>query len=440
MLSSASTVNAKPALPPTSTAPSPQPASAGGVSFADYLSQQPALPPATAAPAPKEPAAKTPDSDAKAPEPAAAAKASAAPAPAAQRRKDTAKTPDKAADGQARPADVDAKAAQTRNTEAAATTTDEDTSTDGDAMPDPLAELTQLIGLATPNAPTPAATAEAASSEGPARGNARAREARVTGSTPGQDDAAGANPAGVAATDSRPAPGTERRTAEGAARAADATRAKAADVASDKAAASARTQGTDALQTSTARSDSNAPRPAALEGATPAFAAVLAQALPQGPAAAESAKPPATGRVEAALQSNHFGPELAASVSLLAVDGVQQAELQLNPAEMGPVAVQIVVDGAQAQVSFHAVQAETRQALEQSLPDLAAALQGQGLTLAGGGVFQQAPRDTQGGNDRGGNRDSGSRVAGVSGGRDSGAAAAPVTVTRRANGLLDTFA
>ena len=176
-----------------------------------------------------------------------------------------------------------------------------------------------------------------------------------------------------------------------------------------------------------------------LGGGVP-ISAVLAQALPQGPAAAESAKPPATGRVEAALQSSHFGPELAASVSLLAVDGVQQAELQLNPAEMGPVAVQIVVDGAQAQVSFHAVQAETRQALEQSLPDLAAALQGQGLTLAGGGVFQQAPRDTQGGNDRGGNRDSGSRVAGISGGRDSGAAAAPVTVTRRANGLLDTFA
>jgi flagellar hook-length control protein FliK len=167
---------------------------------------------------------------------------------------------------------------------------------------------------------------------------------------------------------------------------------------------------------------------------------MLAQALPQTPLASESAPPPAMGRVEAALHSQSFGPELAASVSLLAVEGVQQAELQLNPADMGPVAVQIVVDGAQAQVSFHAVQADTRQALEQSLPDLAAALQGQGLTLAGGGVFQQAPRDNPGESDSRDRGDGGSRVAGISGERSTGAAGAPVTVTRRANGLLDTFA
>ncbi|WP_415840432.1 flagellar hook-length control protein FliK [Roseateles saccharophilus] len=125
----------------------------------------------------------------------------------------------------------------------------------------------------------------------------------------------------------------------------------------------------------------------------------------------------------------------------MAVDGVQHAELQLNPADMGPVAVQIVVDGSQAQVSFHAVQAETRQALEQSLPDLAAALQGQGLTLSGGGVFQQAPQQQRGGYDTSAERGSGTAGAGVAApGRVGGNSSIDAPATRRTVGLLDTFA
>jgi flagellar hook-length control protein FliK len=66
--------------------------------------------------------------------------------------------------------------------------------------------------------------------------------------------------------------------------------------------------------------------------------------------------------------------------------------LHLNPAEMGLVQVQIVVDGQQAQVSFMSDQAETRVVLERGLPELASALRDSGLTLSGGGVFQQ-PRE-----------------------------------------------
>ena len=53
MLSSASTVNAKPALPPAAPAPAPQAAMPGVASFANYLSLQAApavTPPPTAAP------------------------------------------------------------------------------------------------------------------------------------------------------------------------------------------------------------------------------------------------------------------------------------------------------------------------------------------------------------------------------------------------------
>ena len=80
-------------------------------------------------------------------------------------------------------------------------------------------------------------------------------------------------------------------------------------------------------------------------------------------------------------------------------DGVQEARLALNPAEMGPITVQIQIDGNQAQVNLSAEQAPTRQALEQALPALAAALNDSGLTLSGGGVFEQAQRDSTAGRD-----------------------------------------
>ena len=58
---------------------------------------------------------------------------------------------------------------------------------------------------------------------------------------------------------------------------------------------------------------------------------------------------------------------------------------------MGPIRVQIAIDGAHARVDFAADSAATRQVIERGLPELASALREQGLTLSGGGVFQRAP-------------------------------------------------
>ena len=92
----------------------------------------------------------------------------------------------------------------------------------------------------------------------------------------------------------------------------------------------------------------------------------------------------------APLHSPEFAQMLGAQVSMLARDGVQQAELHLNPADMGPISVQIEIDGAQARVDFTATAAETRDIIERGLSELASALREQGLTLSGGGVFQHA--------------------------------------------------
>jgi len=88
------------------------------------------------------------------------------------------------------------------------------------------------------------------------------------------------------------------------------------------------------------------------------------------------------------LESPEFAQAFGLEISTLARDGIQQAELHLNPAEMGPVSVQIALDGEKARIDFGAQAAATRAAIEASLPDLAAALRDAGLTLAGGGVSQ----------------------------------------------------
>jgi flagellar hook-length control protein FliK len=132
------------------------------------------------------------------------------------------------------------------------------------------------------------------------------------------------------------------------------------------------------------------PLPAGTPGTAASATAVYADI-------AASAVPVTT--VAEPLDSPAFGPSLAAQVSVLARDGIERAEIRLNPADMGPVAVQILIDGTQARVEFTAEQAPTRAALEAGLPQLAAALRDAGLTLTGGGVFQNGQGRSRDGGD-----------------------------------------
>lgn len=122
-------------------------------------------------------------------------------------------------------------------------------------------------------------------------------------------------------------------------------------------------------------------------GPEPAAAAAAANAS-AGSGSVTSAEAPVAASVPVPMESPDFAEAFGVQVSLLARDGVQEAELHLNPAEMGPVSVQIVLDGERARIDFGAQAAATRAAIEASLPELAAALRDAGLTLAGGGVSQ----------------------------------------------------
>lgn len=178
---------------------------------------------------------------------------------------------------------------------------------------------------------------------------------------------------------------------------------------------------------------------AATAPALPSFTAAAASTAQQGAAKAAAAETAARLDVAARLESPQFSAEMSARLSVLAADGVQQAELHLNPAEMGPVSVQIVMDGQQAQISFHAESSETRSVLEKSLPELASALRDQGLTLSGGGVFQQSAGQRQAqasdqNSRQGRNADSSEDEGGAS------AATVAAPAPRQLRGVVDVYA
>ena len=113
-------------------------------------------------------------------------------------------------------------------------------------------------------------------------------------------------------------------------------------------------------------------------------------AAPHGAEPAAAASPTAMLALATPVDAPDFAAALGVRVSLLAQDGVQQAELHLNPAETGPVSIHISLDGTAARVDFGADHAATRAAIERGLPELASALRDAGFTLAGGGVSQHA--------------------------------------------------
>ena len=132
-----------------------------------------------------------------------------------------------------------------------------------------------------------------------------------------------------------------------------------------------------------------------------ASAALNVAAFNPAPTALREVAPPPTVLLPTPFDAADFSQALGIQVSVLARGGVQHAELQLNPAEMGPVSVQIVMDGTRAQVDFGADMAATRQAIEAGMPALASALRDAGFTLAGGGVSQHSRGRSDNSDERG---------------------------------------
>ncbi len=98
--------------------------------------------------------------------------------------------------------------------------------------------------------------------------------------------------------------------------------------------------------------------------------------------------------IQPSIQSKAWSRVLSSRVVWMASEGVQQATLRLNPANLGPVEVRLHVQNEQANVTFIAQNAATRDALEQALPRLRESFVENGLDLADADVSDQASHET----------------------------------------------
>ncbi|MFL6696891.1 MAG: flagellar hook-length control protein FliK [Vitreoscilla sp.] len=168
------------------------------------------------------------------------------------------------------------------------------------------------------------------------------------------------------------------------------------------------------------------------------------QAAHQAPPA-----PPAQATLPMAPQAPAFAPALGQQIEVWMKGGVQHAEVQLSPQDLGPIRVKIEMQGDQTRVHMSADVPSTRDALQQAMPQLSEQLGQVGISLTGGGVsdqptFQQSQAQAQaqagaeGGFGGAGRPGSAGHTAG--GGLEDIAQAAAARQQAQRRGLLDLYA
>ncbi|PPV07428.1 flagellar protein [Xanthomonas bromi] len=132
------------------------------------------------------------------------------------------------------------------------------------------------------------------------------------------------------------------------------------------------------------------------------------------------------------LGSDNFDDAIGARMSWLADQKIGHAHIKVTPNDMGPVEVRLHLDGDKVNASFTAANADTRQALEQSLPRLREMLGQNGFQLGQADVGQQQQNSS--GNRNGGN-DNGNGLT-----LDDAPPVGIPSVVLRQRGLLDAYA
>lgn len=127
-------------------------------------------------------------------------------------------------------------------------------------------------------------------------------------------------------------------------------------------------------------------------------------------------------------------------VTWLAKQDIQAAQITLNPPQLGPIQIALSLNGDQATASFGVANADVRQVVENSLPQLREMLASAGIQLGDANVGAQLPQQA---------RDQAAQMAGSRRGTDENAilpaqgnteTGVIARATRQGSGLVDLFA
>lgn len=162
-------------------------------------------------------------------------------------------------------------------------------------------------------------------------------------------------------------------------------------------------------------------------------AAALQQLSTSTASSSKDAAPVPTVTVHADVDSADFPQGVADKVSLAVENGWSSAKLSVNPPQLGPIELQIAVQGAHAQIAMSTHSAVTREALESSAPKLRDMLNSQGFTQVSVDISQRSFQE------RSAPELPYSRASG--GARETAPVSSSSVQTARASlGMLDTYA
>ncbi|CNC20895.1 flagellar hook-length control protein FliK [Yersinia frederiksenii] len=110
--------------------------------------------------------------------------------------------------------------------------------------------------------------------------------------------------------------------------------------------------------------------------------------------------PPASGHLSAQLGSQEWQQSLGQQVIMFSRNGQQNAELRLNPQELGALQISLKIEDNQAQLHFASAHSQVRAAIEAAMPSLRSALAENGIQLGQSSVgsegqWQQAQQQSQ---------------------------------------------
>ena len=147
------------------------------------------------------------------------------------------------------------------------------------------------------------------------------------------------------------------------------------------------------LLTSTVAAPSDTLSPVTVDSSIAGRPDPFAPPLPDSRA---TARPP-TLEIDAKLplHSPRFGEGFAQQVTVLVEHGIQHARLSLNPADLGPIDVQISIQHDEATVQLASQHGGVRETINDALPRLREMLEQAGMHLADSGVFTQLPQRDQ---------------------------------------------
>lgn len=97
------------------------------------------------------------------------------------------------------------------------------------------------------------------------------------------------------------------------------------------------------------------------------------------------------------LSDSRWGSQLGDRVVWMARQDIQSAQINITPAQMGPIQINIDLKGDQMTATFVSTQPEVRQAIEDALPKLRESLAGAGISLGQTNVGAQTSQQQQGG-------------------------------------------